>query len=38
MKQDALDAYRHEMLVWASMAPHSSKKIDPPKPPAILKA
>lgn len=29
--------YRHELTLWASIALHSSKKSDPPKPPAILR-
>lgn len=37
MMQNARDEYRHELAVWASIAPHSSKKSDPPKPPAILR-
>jgi hypothetical protein len=30
-------AYRHELALWASIAPHSAKKSEPPKPPAILR-
>jgi hypothetical protein len=37
MMQSARDAYRHELAVWAAIAPHSSKKSEPPKPPAILR-
>jgi hypothetical protein len=37
MMQSAREAYRHELAVWASIAPHSTKKSDPPKPPAILR-
>jgi hypothetical protein len=29
-------AYRHELSVWAAIAPHSGKKSEPPKPPSIL--
>jgi hypothetical protein len=29
--------FRHRMLVWACVAPHSSKRIHPPQPPPILK-
>jgi hypothetical protein len=36
VKQSALADYRHETLVWASIAPHSTKKIEPPKRPHIL--
>jgi hypothetical protein len=37
MMQSARDQYRHELAVWASIAPHSVKKSEPPKPPAILR-
>jgi hypothetical protein len=37
MMQSARDAYRHDLSVWAAIAPHSSKKSDPPQPPAILR-
>jgi len=37
MMQSAREAYRHELAVWASIAPHSGKKSDPPQPPAILR-
>ena len=30
-------SYQHELGIWASIAPHSSKKSEPPKPPAILR-
>jgi hypothetical protein len=36
-KRAATETYRMEYLAWASMAPHASKKIDPPEIPAILK-
>jgi hypothetical protein len=36
MMQSARDQYRHELSVWAAIAPHSGKKSEPPKPPAIL--
>jgi hypothetical protein len=29
--------YRHQLLIWACIAPHSSKKIEAPKPPPILR-
>jgi hypothetical protein len=32
----ARDSYRHELLIWSSIAPHSTKKVDPPRPPKIL--
>ncbi|MBS0364903.1 MAG: hypothetical protein JSR67_03655 [Proteobacteria bacterium] len=38
MRRDsAREQYLHDVRVWASIAPHSAKKIDPPKVPAILK-
>ena len=38
MMMDAARAqYRHELLCWSSIAPHSPKKSDPPQPPAILR-
>jgi hypothetical protein len=30
-------SYKHELSLWASIAPHSSKKSEPPQPPAILR-
>jgi hypothetical protein len=30
-------AYKHELTLWSAIAPHSSKKMDAPKPPAILR-
>lgn len=38
VKREAMETYRMEFLAWASMAPHSAKKIDPPEIPDILKA
>lgn len=37
-KRAAMETYRMEFLAWASMAPHSAKKIDPPEIPSILKS
>jgi hypothetical protein len=37
LQRAALDHYRMEFLAWASMAPHSTKKIEPPALPEILK-
>jgi hypothetical protein len=37
MMQSARAAYRHELSVWASIAPHSGKKSEPPQPPPILR-
>jgi hypothetical protein len=37
MMDAARGAYRHELTVWAAIAPHSSKKSDPPQPPPILR-
>jgi hypothetical protein len=37
MIASARAAYRHELALWASIAPHSAKKSEPPKPPAILR-
>ena len=36
MRAAAAADYRHELAVWAAIAPHSSKRLDAPKPPAIL--
>lgn len=33
LRQQALDSYRHELLVWALLAPHQKKPPEPPKPP-----
>jgi hypothetical protein len=37
MIEAARAAYRHDLTVWASIAPHSDKKSEPPQPPAILR-
>lgn len=37
MMANARTDYRHELAIWASIAPHSGKKSEPPKPPAILR-
>ena len=37
MMDVAREQYRHDLAVWAAIAPHSSKKSDPPKPPPILR-
>ena len=37
MLESARETYRHELALWASVAPHSSKKSQPPQPPAILR-
>lgn len=37
-KRAAMETYRMEFLAWASMAPHSAKKIEPPEIPDILKS
>jgi hypothetical protein len=37
IREQARVQYRHDLLVWASTAPHSAKKIEPPKPPRLLK-
>jgi len=37
MKSDAITAHRHAELVWACIAPHSTKKVEPPKKPPILR-
>lgn len=37
MVEAAREQYRHDMSVWASIAPHSGKKSEPPQPPSILR-
>jgi len=37
LKEEALKAFRFELLMWAALAPHAKKKTDPPKLPAVLK-
>jgi hypothetical protein len=37
MLSAARATYRHELSLWASIAPHSGKKSEPPKPPPILR-
>lgn len=36
-KQKAMETYKMELLAWASIAPHSAEKIDPPEIPTILR-
>jgi hypothetical protein len=33
----ALHDYERDLAIWAAIAPHSSKRSDPPKPPPILR-
>lgn len=33
----ARETYQHDLLVWASLAPHAAKPLPAPQPPAILK-
>lgn len=35
LRQQAWQAYRNELQVWAAIAPHSSKPPDAPKPPTF---
>jgi hypothetical protein len=37
MLASARRAYQHELQMWSAIAPHSSKRIEAPKPPAILR-
>jgi|HubBroStandDraft_2_1064218.scaffolds.fasta_scaffold19366_2 hypothetical protein len=37
MIEAARAAYRHELSMWASIAPHGGKKSEPPPPPPILR-
>jgi hypothetical protein len=37
MLASARHTYQHELTLWASVAPHSSKKSSPPQPPSILR-
>jgi len=37
MQQQALIGWRHDTLVWSNIAPHSTKKVSPPKKPLILR-
>lgn len=37
LKRDALDNYKHELSIWAALAPHTKKPADAPKLPPILK-
>ena len=37
MLASARRAYQHELTMWTAIAPHSAKKIEAPKPPAILR-
>lgn len=37
MMDAARAAYRHELLVWGTIAPHSKKKSEPPQPPMIIR-
>lgn len=35
LRAQALGAYRHELLVWAALAPHAKKTPEAPKPPTF---
>lgn len=37
LKRDALEAWRHDMLIWAAVATQSTKKISAPAVPDILR-
>lgn len=37
MIEAARAAYRHELQVWAAIAPHGKKKSEPPQPPPIIR-
>jgi hypothetical protein len=37
LKREAMIEYRHQAMLWASIAPHSTKKTDPPRLPTILR-
>jgi len=37
LQRDAIEAWRHDMLVWASIAPHSKDKIKAPTLPAVVR-
>jgi hypothetical protein len=37
MREEAMRQYQHDTLIWALLAPHTSKKMNPPVVPAILK-
>lgn len=36
LKREALAAWRHERLMWAAIAPHTTKPPDAPRVPRIL--
>ncbi len=36
LKADALQQYRSDVLIWATLAPHQKKASQPPMLPAIL--
>lgn len=37
MRASALHDWERELATWAAIAPHSTKKNEPPKPPPILR-
>jgi hypothetical protein len=37
LKRQAAEAYRHDLSMWATLAPHQKKPDSPPKIPRILK-
>jgi len=37
-KQQAQRAYEIDLTVWAGLAPHGKKKLDPPRVPEILRS
>jgi hypothetical protein len=37
LRRDATDTHRHDMLVWALLAPHQKRPDKPPRRPEILR-
>lgn len=38
LKERARKAYEIDLLVWAALAPHSKKQLQPPRAPEILRS
>jgi hypothetical protein len=38
LKAAAMTEYRHQVMLWAALAPHGKEKRKPPRPPLILRS
>jgi hypothetical protein len=38
LKREAEERYRHDLAIWAALAPHQKRAASAPRPPRILKS